>query len=370
MSHQVQAKASVGAKELTAMMTLFVASNAFLNYPQYATQSGLEAGWMVPIISGALTLVLFLAVETVLARYFPGLDIVEVVKRSFGTVAAVVVALVIVVYFLLSSAMVVRLFTADVVTTVLPFTPLLVVSSLFSMVMGMVSYYGLEGIARLSFFVQPILVVGTFGVCLLTFNWWHPSDLLPLWGTGALHVVYGGLQFSSVFINVLLLCIIYPHAHHASSLKMVGVKSILFSTLILMVFVGSYIMVFPAHAATESGFPLYQLARMIRLGRYVQHVESIFVLMWVMAAVVKMSITLWGAAYLLASACSWPTFRPAVPALVLLAFALGLVPNDVEQVAQIDRDYLLAWGWTVVFGLPVIVLLLGMLRNGKQRRPA
>ncbi len=367
MSQQVQAKASVGAKELTAMMTLFVASSVFLNYPQYAAESGLEAGWMVPLISGVLTLVLFLIVEGVLRRYFPGLDIVEVTKRAFGSFAAILVALLIVVYFLIDTATVVREFTADVITTVLPSTPILVVSGLFTVVMCTVAYYGLEGVARLSYFVQPILIIGILGACVLTMNWWHPVQLLPLWGTGPVSVAFAGVRFSSIFINVLLLCVIYPHAHDAGSLRAVGVGSITVATLLLTVFMASLLMVFPAHQATESPFAMYQLGRMIRIGRWVQHVESIFVLMWVMAAVVKMSITLWGAAYILSSAFSWPTFRPIVPGLGLLALSLCLWPEDVAEVGLIDRNYVLSWGWTLVFALPLLIVLLGTLRSTNHR---
>lgn len=348
------------------MMMLFVASNVFLNYPQYAAETGLEAGWMVPLVSGLFTLVLFLIVEGVLRRYFPGLDIVEVTKQVFGSFAAVIVAVVIVAYFLVSTAIVVREFTADVITTVLPTTPILIVSGMFALVMCTVAYYGLEGIVRLSYFVQPILIIGILGACILTANWWHPVQLLPFWGTGPFSVAFAGVRFSSIFINVLLLCIIYPHAHQAKSLRAVGVASIAIATLLLTVFMASLLMVFPAHQATESQFAMYQLGRMIRLGRYVQHLESIFVLMWVMAAVVKMSITLWGAAYVLSSAFSWPTFRPIVPALGMLALAMSLWPEDVIQVAVFDRTYVLSWGWTLVFALPLMIVLLGTMRSSNR----
>lgn len=372
MADSVQEKASVGAKELTAMMTLFVASNAFLSYPRYVSDTGMEAAWIEPLISGALTLILFLIAETLLQRFFPGLDIVEAVKSVFGRVVAVFVALVVAAYFLLSTADVMRQFTENVITTVLPTTPILIVSTLFMFVVCFVAYTGLEGVARTSYFVRPILVIGTLGLCLLTANWWIPSDLLPFWGSGWFPVTAGGFRFASVFVNVLLLCIIFPHAHDPRSLRRVGVVSVIASSLLLCAFMLTYELVFPALSAGDAAFPMYQLARIIAMGRYVQHLESIFVFLWVAAAVVKMAITLWGAAYLLATACAWPTFRPAIAALGSLIFAGSLLPANVHQVVAFDRDYLLTWGWTIVFGLPLLVLFASSLRQmvtrGRMRR--
>ncbi|MDQ0190746.1 endospore germination permease [Alicyclobacillus cycloheptanicus] len=370
MPADVPERTSVGGKELTAMMTLFVGVNVFLNYPQYVSTSGLEAGWMVPLLSGAMTLILFLIVEAVLKRHFPGMDIVEVVKESCGRWIAILVALVIVVYFLVSTANVMRQFTENVITTVLPSTPILMVGGLFVVVVSYIAYCGLEGIARISYFLRPILVIGTLLLCVLTVNWWIPSDLLPFWGNGVWQVVDGSLKYSSIFINVLLLCVIYPHAHDPGSLRRVGVTSIAASSLLLAAFLVTYYMVFPAVTAYTAQFPMYQLARIIAIGRYVQHVESLFVFMWVTAAVVKMAITLWGAGYLLASACGWPSFRPAVAALGLIAFSGSLLPSNVAQAIQFDRDVLLSWGWTIVFGLPVAIALTGLLRGKPAKRRA
>jgi spore germination protein KB len=370
---KAQENAIVGAKELIAMLILFVATNAFLMYPRYVSGSAFEAAWMEPVISGLGTLILFLIVERLLSKYFPGMDVVEVSVEAFTKWGAILIAIVFAAYFLLSTASVMRQFTENVITTVLPTTPLFIVSAVFVVAAGYIAHAGLEGICRTAYFVLPILVIGTLGLCLLTANWWKPMLLLPIWGTGIGHVLYGSVRYSSIFANVLLLCVIYPHAHDPRSFRSIGAISIVVSMVLLVAFIVTYHMVFPAAETGKTSFPLYQLARMIYLGRFIQRFESVFVFLWVTAALVKMAVTLWGAAYLLAKALDWPTLRPAIPALGCISFMLSVWGDSIVTVLQLDERYLIGWGWTIVFALPLLIVFSAIIKRklqsgGKRRK--
>jgi len=165
---QEEAQAKVGAKELVAMLTLFTSVNVFLNYPQIVARSAMEAAWMEPIGSGILTVILFLVVEWLLSKYFPGLDIVEVAKEAFGSFAATLVAIVFGSYFVSMTASMMRQFMENVMTSVLPSTPISVIGLLFILSIGYIAYQGLEGIARAAYFLLPILIPGIPVIVLLT----------------------------------------------------------------------------------------------------------------------------------------------------------------------------------------------------------
>jgi spore germination protein KB len=358
---QAQEKASVGAKELIAMLTLFVTTDAFLSYPQFVTNSGLEAAWMEPVLSGTLTLVLFLLVDTLVRRFFPGLDILEICKERFGQLIAVLVALIVAFYLLVVTVLVMREFMENTAMAVLPQTPLLLTGAILAASVGLIAHCGLEGIVRVSYFFLPVLIIGMLALCLLTSNWWTPDFLYPFWGRGFEHVVFGGLKYSSIFANVLLLCIIYPHAHDPKALRKVGVISIVLSTILLTGFILTYTLVFAVQEADKVAFPFYQLARMIYIGRFIQRFESIFIFLWVGAAVVKMSVLLWGTVYVLGSAFRWPVLKPAIPAVCLLALSLSLLPRNLMSVQQFQDMYVSTWGWTIVWGLPVLIVGLAAI---------
>lgn len=365
---QVQEKARIGAKELTALLTILVASHVFLTYPRFVSESGMEAAWMEPILSGVVALVIFLMVDKMFRKYFPGMNIVHVSRIAFGRFGAVFVSIIFSLYFLAVTANIMRQFTENVIATVLPSTPILVVSFLFILSIGYVAHCGLEGVARISYIALPILIIGVAVLCLLTVNWWNPSYLFPYWGAGLKAIGIGSLRSSSIFINVLLLCIIYPHAHDPKAFRQVGVVSILLTVAILTGFIVCYHMIFSPSEATKFTSPMYSVARLIHMGRFVQRLESVFILMWVSSAVVKMSITLWASAYLLASAFAWPTYRPILPALGLLCISASMLPHDVASVFITNQEYFMRWSWILIFIVPLLILWIGILRRPNRGR--
>jgi spore germination protein KB len=366
---QVQAKARVGAKELTAMLTVLVSSQVFLTYPRYVSASGIEAAWMEPILSGVISLVIFLFVDRMFSGRFIGMNIVDVSRLAFGRFGAVVIALTFSLFFLLLTANTMRQFTENVIATVLPTTPILVVSFLFIVTIGYVAHCGLEGVARISYIALPVAIIGIVALCLLTVNSWKPSYLFPYWGAGLQAIGIGSLRSSSVFVNVLLLCIIYPHANDPKALRQVGVVSTLLAVGMLTGFIVCYHMVFTPAETTQLASPMYSMARLIHVGRFVQRLESVFIFMWVSAAVVRMALTLWVSAYLLASAFAWPTYRPILPALGLICISASLLPNDVASVFIMDQEYVMRWSWILLFIVPVFILWAGMMRTAGRRRP-
>lgn len=369
-----QQSAKVPSRELTAMLIILVSTNAFLTYPRYVSQSANQAAWMEPIISGLGTLLLFYLVEWIMRNYFNDLDIVEICKELFGKLAAAVLGVLFACYFLCSTASVMREFTENVVSTVLPSTPILLVAGVFMLAVAYIAYAGLEGIARTAYVFLPILVIGIVGLCLATMNWWEPAFLLPFWGNGVSQIFVGSFQYSSIFTNVLLLTIIYPHAHDATKMKTIGLYSILVSTALLVVLMLSYNMVFSPQETSHSSFALYQLARLIYMGPFFQRVESVFIFLWVTAATVRMAVTLWGAAYLVSKAFGWPTYRPGVPALAMLTLGVGMWLDNWIEVVNLDGTYLMRWGWVVVFALPVAILVIGWIslrmRGNRRQRTA
>ncbi|GMA50220.1 hypothetical protein GCM10025857_15770 [Alicyclobacillus contaminans] len=177
-----QAEASIGGREMTATLTIVVASHTFLNYPRVVSAAGYEASWMVPILSAVIALVVVLALDWLFQRYFSDMGLAEVFQQRFGIPVTMVLCVVIALYFLAITAIILRQFMENVVTTVLPNTPIYVVGGLFIITVVYVAFCGLEGIGRIAFLALPVFVVGIISLCLFTMNQWRPAFLFPLWG--------------------------------------------------------------------------------------------------------------------------------------------------------------------------------------------
>lgn len=347
----------VGVIELTALLTIYTATDVFLSFPSRVAAEGKSMAWAIPLISGAIVLLAFFIVHMCFKR-FPGENVLQVMTRLFSRYVTVPVALLFVLFFITQTALVMREFTETVVTTVLPATPTAVVTLSFLVVVIYYAHKGLEGLTRTAMIFSYLFLTGLAILLLLPLSWFNASLLLPFFGQGIMHTLWFGSINTSLFCNVLILSIMYPAIRNREQFKYIGVVSIILASLIFSIVLVVFIGTFAVAPLGRVPFPMYQLARVIYVGRFVQRLESIFVFLWVAAAVIKMGFGLWLAAYLYAQAFNMPVYRPLLAPLALLLYVLSFLPPDFPSVLAISAQVFEPYGWTISVALPVILALL------------
>ncbi len=347
----------VGIIELTALLTIYTATDVFLSFPSRVASEGQSMAWAIPLISGVIDLLSFFIVHICFKR-FPGENILQVLTRTMGRFITILAALVFILFFLTQTALVMREFTETVVTTVLPATPTGVVTLAFLVVVVYYAHKGLEGLTRTAMIFSYVFLIGLALLLILPLPWFNASLLLPFWGRGLTSTLWFGMINTSLFCNVLILSIMYPAIRNRNKFVYIGVVSIILAALIFSVVVLVFLGIFTVAPMGKIPFPLYQLARVIYVGRFVQRMESIFIFLWVAAAVIKMGFGLWLAAYLYAQAFDMPVYRPLLAPFSLLLYVLSFLPPDFPTVLAISAQIFEPYGWTVSVALPVLLAIL------------
>ncbi len=356
----------VGVGELTALLTIYTATDVFLSYPSRVAKESAESGWMIPLVSGVIVLAVFLIINACMKR-FPDENILDVARQELTVFVSVPLGIIFMLLFFSQTALVMREFTETVITTVLPRTPSTVVALLFMAVVYYFAYKGIEGLSRLAMLLSAILGIGLLSLLIMPLTWFDVHLLQPFWGRGMLTTIFYGGTNTSMFLNVLLLSLLYPTVRNQRQFVRVGVISIgltaVLMSLVLIVFIG----VFPAAPTGQVPFPMYQLARLIYIGRFVQRLESVFVFLWTAAAVLKMGLGLWMTAYLYASTFKMPLYRPLLPAIALALYVVSFLPPDFPSVQLISANIFEPYGWTVSIALPVVIAVVLYLRSGRAQ---
>ncbi len=357
----------VGVVELTALMTVYSSTEIFLSMPSRIAVEGAGFAWAIPLVSGTLVTIAFLIVHFCLKR-FPGENLLQVISRLFGRFTALPIALVFALLLLAQTALVTREFTETVVTTVLPATPSAVIAFTFLLAAFYYAYKGLEGLSRTALLFSYFSLVGVALLLILPLSWFDVRLLLPIWGRGVGNTLWFGAINSSLFFNVLFLSILYPTLRNRNHFLYVGVIStivtaVIFS-MVLVVFLGTF-------ASAVSGkvpFPMYQLARVIYVGRFVQRLEAIFVFLWTAAAVIKMGFGLWMVAYLYALGFGMPLYRPLLAPVTLQLYVLSFLPPDFPAVLALSASVFEPYGWLVGVALPVLLAVAAVLWDWRRKR--
>lgn len=103
---------------------------------------------------------------------FPGQTLVEGLLRAFGPWLGRLWSVWLLLWLLLFTPMVIRELTLFLEVTVLPQTPLYVLSGLAVVATAYLASAGLEVIGRVAVLITPIALIGTFALSLLVIHIW------------------------------------------------------------------------------------------------------------------------------------------------------------------------------------------------------
>lgn len=355
----------VGKVELISLLTIFSGTDVFLSYPQQLVLLAAHSAWMIPLIAAVPALYVFSFIGRII-REFDLESLLSFGQKDLGLKGGGVIGILFVLYFTLASASEMRQFTETVVTTVLPKSPVGYVALPFILVITYFAYMGIEGLTRVAWVAGPWLLLGVALLLVFNLNWARVEYLSPIWGNGVEQTLFHGFWFSGVFTNVLLIGILAPLLREKRQFLQVGTWSILLTAFVYTAFMLMFIMVFSTEVANKMPFPMYQFARMIYMGRFVQRLESAFVFIWVACAVIKIATGLWAASYITANALRMPVFRPLVIPFALIIYSLSFLPRSFPETLHYDVSYILGWSWLIVLVIPALLVLQTKYRRRKR----
>ncbi len=359
----------LGANEITVLIIIFITTKVFLTFPQGMVEVGRTSAWVMPIVSVLSTFPGVWA-TCVLLRSLPGLSIVEaselLLGKWLGGVAAVLIALT----FIGITSMILRQFTESIVTETLPETPVSVVALLFMAAVTYGAYAGMEVMARMAWLVFPWIVAGVVVILALSLTWADYHRLFPPLGADPRRMVLAATLRFSMFGDVIILGLVFPLLRPQARPLRLATLALLTYALITSTILAILVATFSVVDAGRQVFPVFQLSRLIHLGRFVQRIEAIFILLWVIGGLIKLSVSLYGAAASLGRFLQLPMHQPLVFPLAVISFALSFWPKDISAAVHLDQSLVRTWAWIPGLALPLLLLAIKALqerRLAKQR---
>jgi len=356
----------IGYREGIALTVILISGKIYTGFPRVMVEEGKTAAWLLVLLSTALSVVAFLPIPHLLAR-FPGKSYYEVVEEVAGPYLGVLALVLSSGFYLFLLGILVREFAEIVASTVLPFTPISVITIALLLVMAYGAYAGLEPLTRTAWILAPWILAGLLAVLLLSLRWAKFQYLLPFWGAGIPSLLKSSVFRTSLFVEVLLLPLLVPHLREPQRLAVMGIWSIVISGIVMSFVVLLFVTVFPVRAAVNVLFPVFQMARIMFLGRFFQRMESLFIFVWVISAAVQLAGVLQATALALARIMKLPVYRPLIFPLSVLTFAIAFIPPDLPAAIRIDDEFLRYYGAITAFGLTTTVYVVALIR-GKGRK--
>lgn len=365
----MESKITFGKREATAFLINAINTQIFLTFPRVMTEVAGNASWILSIYISLIAFILFVIISKLYTK-FEGKDLLDISEMLGGTIVRVVVGLAVIAEILFTLSITLRKFSEDVKVIELPFSPISFVNGFFVIAIIIAAYFGLEAIVRVNAIFVPITIVGFFLIILGVIPYFHFDNLLPIFGAGIPDILGKGSLKISMYSSLIYLFFITPFLKTKENFKSVGFTvlglSSVFMTLSCFIFVG--VISYPT--SLESFIPFYDLARLIHFGDFFQRIESVFVIIWVLSAMLYMSTAFFFLVYIFKKTFKLQYYKPIIMPFIIIVFCTSIFPQSLMNTIFIETNYLRSFGWVVTFGVTIVLLVVANIVKKKHDKGA
>jgi len=362
-------KGKVSSRQGVLLLTFtVVVSTAVLTVPAITAAAAGRDGWICTLVVATVYGLLTALVIIKLWQRFPNKTIIEYSQIITGPLGKVVGAAYIL-WFIHINSVVVREFGDFILTSFMPETPLIAFIIILLILGAWATKSGLEVICRANEFIFPLFTLSIAGVFLLAMQEADFSNLLPVMENGIKPILRGSWAPMAWRGEIIVISMLLPYVDDSDNIG----KYLAYSVIIIGIIL-TFATVFTTAVIGELtkylSFPFFELARCITIGRFIERVEALVLVMWVAGVTIKVATFFYIASLGTGQLLGLSDYRPVVLPLGLLlgVWSLELFESSIQSIQWLTEVFSF-YAFVFELGIPLVLLIIAVLtkKGGQQK---
>lgn len=355
-------------KQLIILFIIYISGTLFVTLPRLLATTAQHTGWLCILLAMGL----FVGYSFFLSRVvlmMKDMDYITFVHKLVGKwIGPSITMVFLLIPTLLYSAFVVRLVTELFVTLVIPETPLWILVAMILILRFWMTAGGIQTIGVYVELVLPGLVVVMTMMLSMSAIQLDLSRLTPFFDADTSGIVKGTMGVFGAYLEIGIVLFIGnrlrspEHTYYSFNWINVWVGIVFLAVYFLSI--GNFGVAFSQRMA----FPSIEMIRNISIANFIEHIESIFLSIWVLMNLAKGATTMYACCVGLQSWFKLPSYRPLMMPVSIIVYFLALLPQNLLQ-AVFRFEHFKALAYPLYgFGTIVLLYLLGKwrLQDGGQ----
>ncbi|MDQ1914820.1 endospore germination permease [Paenibacillus sp. GD4] len=359
----MQSQQTISVRQFIILITFCTVGDSILVLPSIPALHAREDAWISGLI-GLMMGLLFIYFFAVFGKLYPGLTIFEYNRKLFGKWIGRFATLLLIYYFFLMVSSQVREIGDFMTTQIMPETPIQSIMLLFLLTLVVGARLGIETIARAGEIFIPhfFLLFSILAVCLVPEAEFR--NIFPILDNGIAPVLRGALTTTTFpFAENVIMLVILPSVKQSKPLARNILIGVLIGGIILELVIVLTIVVLGAPITAYQMYPSYALAKKISIGNFLERIEAMLAIMWIMSTFFK--AVLYFYALMLGLSDLTKLKEPKTLALplgmILLVSSIAAFPN-VSYFNDLIDNYWPYFDFTFCLGLPLLLLAVRFVR--------
>ncbi|GLI09810.1 germination protein [Paenibacillus tyrfis] len=352
----------LSSRGLTALMIMWLVGTP-LSVP-LAASAGHDA-W-ISIILGAIVSYIIIWMYTHLCQLYPGKTLVEIGEVLFGAWAGRIIGFIYAWYSFHLGVLILKNFIEYILIIALPETSPLTVSAPMMGIVLWAAYAGMEVLSRCSISLLLLVLVEAM-LSILMVKDFQPDNLLPLVDRGWMPILEGMTELIGFpFGESIVFAMIIPQINNIDQAKKTVLWALITSGFLLVLSNVRNTLVL-GNISSKLIYPSYVAYQYISIAEFLERVEPITIVTFLLGAFVKISVCLYASAKSFSLAMPSKQYRLyLIPlSLLMLQFTFFLYKNDMEMIKFSTK----IWQWySVPFQIiiPLAMLLTALIIKRKR----
>lgn len=342
----------VGTIEAIMLILTIIITHTILSLPKRIITLTKSASILNLIYVGIIAVLLAYLIYK-LIKSFPGLDLIDISEFLGGKVFKNIVGTIFMLHFIITSSLLLRNFCEVLKIVYYPMTNIIFILAFFIIAVCIANYFDFSSTLKANLIIVPIVLVSILFLLFSNIKNFVPQRIFPILGDGLYNTFVLGLLNLSSFGGLAYLYFLPPLLKEPEKMKKISLISIVLSAVYLILCVSIILFMFSSFIDINEISLLYSATRYVEFGKFLDRLESVFLLIWMIVFACYLSIVLKFVMTIFRKITNIQNKKPLIPIFGLLILAISLIPKNLG-VSEFFENQI--YPYMVLF----IVIILGI----------
>ena len=355
----------IGTVEAIMLVLCIIIIHTVLSLPKTLI-TNTNSATILNIVYVTIIALLFVYCIYRLFKKFPGMDILDISEILGGKTFKKIFGSIFIVYFIISSSIFLRNFCECLKIVYYPNTNIIFVILFFVIAVCATNHLEFNATLKANLLIIPIVLLSIIFLFCANLRNFTPQRVFPILGNGFVSTFITGIGNLFSFSGIVFLYFLPPLLKKPDKFKHISILSIIISSIYLILAVSIILFMFNFFTITDEIIPLYSAATYIEFGTFFQRLESVFLLIWMVAFACYLSIVSKFSIHVFKKISNIKDIKPIIYPFFLYIIAIALIPKNYAISKFYETDIFPYFVLGLVFVVSFLVLLFANLKKRKK----
>ena len=358
-------KYKIGVLEAVCLILSFVVSHTVLSLPK-ALVDTTESSTLLNILFITSVALIFVYIVCKIMKFFPGMDILDISEFLGGKILKNIIGFIFILYFVISSCIFLRNFAECLEIVYYPSTDIIFIILFFIISIPITTKLAFNANLKANLIIIPIVLISIVFLFIVNIRSFSVQRIYPILGNGFYETFLSGITNIYAFSGIVLIYFLPPLLKEPNKLMKISITGTIISSIYLLFVVSLIIFIFPVFVELDEVLPLYTIATYVEFGSFFQRLESVFLLIWLIAFACYLSIVINFSLFTFKKITGIKDIKPMIYPFTFVALGIAILPKNYAIPKVYEKDIYPYIMICIVFILSFTLLLIAYFKKMKK----